>query len=189
MPARLAAKWPYKQHTINMPLCAALTNDHKGLSRQMEQLLHALHAQSGQVGSSRITQPAPAAGADPSSPGALSAAAPPALRSSISSPQQPAAALSPAAARAAAAGPFAMVDELAEGSPAAEAGLQLHDQLCSFGGVTRQTPNTLQAVAAVLREGQEVEAVLQRHGAPLVVTLTPKPWAGRGLLGCHLHPL
>lgn len=82
-----------------------------------------------------------------------------------------------------------MVDELAEGSPAAEAGLQLHDQLCSFGGVTRQTPNTLQAVAAVLREGQEVEAVLQRHGAPLVVTLTPKPWAGRGLLGCHLHPL
>ncbi|KAL4428566.1 hypothetical protein ABPG77_008878 [Micractinium sp. CCAP 211/92] len=81
-----------------------------------------------------------------------------------------------------------IIDELAEGSPAAAAGLQLYDQLCSFGGVTRQTPDTLQAVAALLREGQAMEAVVLRHGAPLVLSLTPRTWAGRGLLGCHLRP-
>ncbi len=120
---------------------------------------------------------------------AAPAAAPPASQANGGSRQQPAAALSPAAATAVAAGPFAVIDELAEGSPAADAGLQLYDQLCSFGGVTRQTPDTLQAVAALLREGQAVEAVVLRHGAPQVLSLTPRTWAGRGLLGCHLRPL
>ncbi|KAL4434406.1 hypothetical protein ABPG75_000847 [Micractinium tetrahymenae] len=172
-----------------------LTNDFKACSRQMEQLLHALHAQSrsGQAGgaasgTAAVAAPAPSAAARPAAP---AAAAPPTRQANGSSLQQPAAALSPAAAAAAASGPFAIIDELTDGSPAAEAGLQLNDQLCSVGGVTRHTPNTLQSVAALVQasEGQPVEAVVLRHGSPMVLTLTPKRGAGPGLLGCHLRPL
>lgn len=167
---------------------AALTNDHKALSRQMEHLLHALHAQSraGQTGSGAAGAAGSATAAHAAA--AEGAAAPPAPQANSGSGQQAAAALPPAAAAAVGLGPFAVIDELAEGSPAAAAGLQLHDQLCSFGGVTRQTPGTLQAVASLLHEGQAVEAVVLRHGAPLVLSLTPQKWAGRGLLGCHLRP-
>ena len=93
--------------------------------------------------------------------------------------------------QAAALPPFAVVDELTAGSPAADAGLQLWDQLCSLAGVTHQTPSTLQAVAAALQahEGQAVEAVVLRQGAQLSLQLTPRQWDGRGLLGCHLRPL
>lgn len=46
-------------------------------------------------------------------------------------------------------------------------------------------------VAGVLAasEGSPVEALLLRQGAAVALTLTPRKWAGRGLLGCHLKPL
>lgn len=64
-------------------------------------------------------------------------------------------------------------------------------QMCSFAGVTKQTANTLQAVAAALaaHEGRPVEAVVLRQGAALALQVTPRQWGGRGLLGCHLRPL
>lgn len=143
----------------------------------MEQLLHQLHALSSLPG-----------GATRDAPAAAGAAA-------------PAPRLAPAAATAAGSGggyagappppPFAVIDELTPGSPAATAGLQLGDQLCSFAGVSKAVPSTLQAVAAALaaNEGRPVEAVVLRQGAPLALQLTPQQWGGRGLLGCHLRPL
>ncbi|KAI7839709.1 hypothetical protein COHA_006514 [Chlorella ohadii] len=153
------------------------TNDHKALTRQMEQLLHQLHALSNQPGGSTAGGAAAGAG----EPARAAAAALPAAAAQQTNVQHPAADLPP----------FAVVDELSQGSPAAAAGLQLWDQMLSFAGVTKQTPNTLQAVAAALQanEGRPVETVVLRQGAPAVLQLTPQPWGGRGLLGCHLRPL
>jgi 26S proteasome non-ATPase regulatory subunit 9 len=141
----------------------------------MELLLHQLHALAS----------LPGAGSGGS---AAAEVARPAPRPPAAAVQQQRASSSPAAA---ALQPFAVVDELSAGSPAADAGLQLWDQLCSFAGVTQQTPSTLQAVAAALHahEGQAVEALVLRQGALLSLQLTPRQWGGRGLLGCHLRPL
>ena len=143
----------------------------------MEQLLHQLHALSNQPGGSTAGGAAAAAG----EPARAAVGALPAAAAQQTNVQHPAAALPP----------FAVVDEVSQGSPAAAAGLQLWDQMLSFAGVTKQTPNTLQAVAAALQanEGRPVETVVLRQGAPAVLQLTPQPWGGRGLLGCHLRPL
>lgn len=159
-------------------MCAALTNDHKALSRQLEALLHQLHS---------LSNEARAGGGGGTSPQARPDSHPAVAAAGLS-----AAGGGPATSSAGAVPPpFAVVDELTPGSPAAEAGLQLGDQLCRFGGVTRQTPGALAAMAAALQasEGRAVETVVLRHGAPLVLALTPRRWDGRGLLGCHLRPL
>lgn len=160
--------------TLPHPSCAALTNDHKALSKQVEQLLHHLHSLSNEAGGAP-SAPAPAAPA-PAAPLPLAAAAAAAGGGYAGPPPPP---------------PFAVIDELTPGSPAAEAGLQLGDQLCRFGEVTRDAPSTLQAVAAALaaHEGRPVAAVVLRQGAPVALQLTPRQWGGRGLLGCHLRPL
>lgn len=173
-----ACRAPRRPPSHLLTLSAALTNDHKALSKQAEQLLYRLHAASNQAGGAA---PAPAAAATAA---ATAAARPPAAAAAVAGggggyegpPPPP---------------PFAVIDELTPGSPAADAGLLLGDQLCSFGGVTRETPSTLQAVAAALaaNEGRPVAAVVLRQGAPLELHLTPRQWGGRGLLGCHLRPL
>lgn len=92
--------------------------------------------------------------------------------------------------------PFAIIDAVSQYSPAAEAGIQIGDQLCQFGD---QLPapdasgaTLLQQVAATVQvaheQGAAVQTVLLRHGAPVTLSLTPRRWAGQGLLGCHLRP-
>ena len=91
--------------------------------------------------------------------------------------------------------PFAVVDEVSEGSPASSAGVRVGDQLCSFADVAWDglgaASALLPSVAAALQanRGREVETVLLRHGRAISLQLVPREWAGRGLLGCHLRPL
>ena len=91
---------------------------------------------------------------------------------------------------AAASPPFALVDEVSAGSPAAAAGLCVGDLLLSLGEATAASGG-LAAVAEVVRasQGRPVRAVVLRAGAPLALQLVPSPWGGRGLLGCHLQPI
>eukprot|EP00929_Paragymnodinium_shiwhaense_P016012 TRINITY_DN124124_c0_g1_i1.p1 TRINITY_DN124124_c0_g1~~TRINITY_DN124124_c0_g1_i1.p1 ORF type:complete len:241 (-),score=34.64 TRINITY_DN124124_c0_g1_i1:318-974(-) len=92
--------------------------------------------------------------------------------------------------------PFALIDEVSEGSPAHEAGLLVNDLLCIFGGVSTRDTGDLKACFAALpavvqgNVGKPVEVQALRGTPPKRVTLqlTPKQWAGRGLLGCHLAP-
>jgi 26S proteasome non-ATPase regulatory subunit 9 len=86
---------------------------------------------------------------------------------------------------------FAEVDEVADNSPAAAAGLQIGDLMIRFAHVTSQTPNFLGAVAGALAagEGKELEAVVLRNGKEVKLRTIPQKWDGRGLLGCHLKPL
>lgn len=80
--------------------------------------------------------------------------------------------------------PFAMVDEIADASPAAEDGLQLGDQIMKFGNV-EAGDNLLQRLASESQSNQDraVPVVLMRHGAVVNTTVTPRTWQGRGLLG------
>jgi len=80
--------------------------------------------------------------------------------------------------------PFAMVDEINESSPAAEGGLQLGDQVLKFGNV-EGGDNLLQRLAAEAQsnQGQAVSVQVMRQGAKVVLSVTPRIWQGRGLLG------
>ncbi|KAL6555154.1 hypothetical protein OROGR_006412 [Orobanche gracilis] len=80
--------------------------------------------------------------------------------------------------------PFAMVDEITEASPASEDGLQLGDQIVKFGDVERGE-NLLQRLDAEARkkQGQEVSLLVMRQGVLINLTVNPRAWSGRGLLG------
>ncbi|KAK1275845.1 hypothetical protein QJS04_geneDACA003841 [Acorus gramineus] len=80
--------------------------------------------------------------------------------------------------------PFAMIDEIAEASPAAEDGLQLGDQIVKFGNV-EIGDGLLPKLAseAQSNQGCPIPVVVMRQGAVMDLTVTPRPWHGRGLLG------
>ncbi|GAB4832692.1 hypothetical protein Ancab_006708 [Ancistrocladus abbreviatus] len=86
--------------------------------------------------------------------------------------------------------PFAMVDEIAEGSPAAEDGLQLGDQILKFSDVG-SGDNLLARLASEVQtnQGCAIPLIVIRQGAQLSLSVTPRTWPGRGLLGCHFRIL
>ncbi|KAM5548206.1 26S proteasome non-ATPase regulatory subunit 9 [Rosa sericea] len=86
--------------------------------------------------------------------------------------------------------PFALVDEIADASPAAEDGLQLGDQIVKFGNV-ENGDNLLQKLAseAQTNQGCAVPVMVLRQGAQVNLMVTPRTWQGRGLLGCHFQIL
>ncbi|PSS13945.1 26S proteasome non-ATPase regulatory subunit like [Actinidia chinensis var. chinensis] len=86
--------------------------------------------------------------------------------------------------------PFALVDEIAEDSPAAADGLQLGDQVVKFGNV-ESGDNLLPKLAseAQTNQGLGIPVVVLRQGTLITLTVTPRVWQGRGLLGCHFRIL
>lgn len=86
--------------------------------------------------------------------------------------------------------PFAMVDEIADASPAAEDGLQLGDQIVKFG-IVESGDNLLPRLAseAQTNQGRAIPVAVKRHGTLINLTMTPRTWQGRGLLGCHFRIL
>lgn len=81
--------------------------------------------------------------------------------------------------------------QVSEGSPADTAGLTVGDLILSFGEVDISHPRGLTGVVDVVREkeGQQVPVTVLRHGSEATtLTLVPKTWDGRGLLGVHLLP-
>ncbi|PWA69075.1 26S proteasome regulatory subunit [Artemisia annua] len=86
--------------------------------------------------------------------------------------------------------PFAMVDEITEESPAAEDGLQLGDQIVKFGNV-EYGDNLLPKLAseAQKNQGRPVPMLVMRQGSSINLSVTPRTWRGRGLLGCNFRIL
>lgn len=93
--------------------------------------------------------------------------------------------------------PFAKINTVAPGSPAASAGLQPGDLIRNFGYVDAANHDQLKKVAECVQAsaGQSVIVKISRPiAAPsqreLQLTLVPRQgWGGRGLLGCHILPL
>ncbi|THU57533.1 hypothetical protein C4D60_Mb03t04520 [Musa balbisiana] len=82
--------------------------------------------------------------------------------------------------------PFAIIDEIADDSPAAEDGLQLSDEIVKFGNV--EMGDNLQSrlmAEAQSNQGNPVPLVIVRQGSVMNLTVTPRPWHGRGILGYY----
>ncbi|KAG5303432.1 26S proteasome non-ATPase regulatory subunit 2 [Histoplasma capsulatum G186AR] len=90
--------------------------------------------------------------------------------------------------------PFAKINSVAEGSPAAQAGIKVGDRIRSVGHVNWMNHENLAKVAEVVQrnEGNTVLIKVVRgdesgETKDLTLQLVPrKNWGGRGLLGCHL---
>jgi 26S proteasome regulatory subunit N4 len=89
--------------------------------------------------------------------------------------------------------PIAKLDEILEGSPAAEAGIRDGDLLYFFGPVSSAQESPMSQIPVVVRDnvGKPIKLIVQRKEETdrVEITITPKSWSGRGLLGCHLSPL
>jgi 26S proteasome non-ATPase regulatory subunit 9 len=110
---------------------------------------------------------------------------------SLSATAAPAAAVLPPAAQADLI-PFARVNSVAPDSPAYTAGLVENDLILSFGNITLYSGDPLaevgRMVPVVAGQEQSLTVLVQRQGGSESLQLTPKPWSGRGLLGCHIVP-
>ncbi|PPR08163.1 hypothetical protein CVT24_012127 [Panaeolus cyanescens] len=89
--------------------------------------------------------------------------------------------------------PFALVDGVAPGSPAAEAQLRRGDLVVKFGRLNERDFKTsgLQPLAELVAENEDRAIPLRilRSQEVVLLTLTPrKNWGGRGMLGCHIVP-
>ena len=109
-----------------------LTNDHKRLTNQIEQLMHELHADARRAPASDSAKRARTLEANdkltmPTQPAASMPSMTPILR------------------------PFAVIDEVSGNSPAEEAGLVVGDQLVAFADITGQMQNILPSIAAALQ--------------------------------------
>ncbi|KLJ09970.1 hypothetical protein EMPG_14621 [Blastomyces silverae] len=90
--------------------------------------------------------------------------------------------------------PFAKISTVADGSPAAQAGIKVGDAIRSVGHVNWTNHENLTKVAEVVQqnEGSAILFKLVRkyesgETKDLTVQLTPRRnWGGRGLLGCHI---
>lgn len=95
--------------------------------------------------------------------------------------------------------PFAKVDMVSQSSPSAHAGLLVGDHIISFGAVSLRTSSTpalaLSLLPGLLREheNRKVDVIVRRgqesNSSIVPLSLTPRRWAGEGLLGCHVVPL
>ena len=94
--------------------------------------------------------------------------------------------------------PFAVIDIVTDGSPAHIAGFTPGDRICSFGEVkwdgTGSLPpaDMLHRVALHAGDNERVPVtviVARRGGERTRIVITPAPWSGRGLLGCHMSIL
>jgi len=88
--------------------------------------------------------------------------------------------------------PFAKVDGVSPASPAAEAGLKRDDLVVKFGSLTQRSfsSSSLQPLVEVVaaHENRSIPLKVLRSDQVIFLSLTPKQWGGRGLLGCHIVP-
>ncbi|KAK9822610.1 hypothetical protein WJX74_010446 [Apatococcus lobatus] len=168
-----------------------LSNDHKTVTAKLEGLLQQLHAEARLEKSSSSTTDMTASMALPSAD-TLTSESLKRPYAAVSQTSHQVSAMPAANAPASSKGrPFAVVDEVVAGSPAASAGVQLGDQWISFGRSDASKGSSMASVAATLQdcEGRLATAEFVRRGAAMQLQLMPSKWSGRGLLGCHLQAL
>ncbi|CAD6231704.1 GSCOCG00001544001-RA-CDS [Cotesia congregata] len=87
--------------------------------------------------------------------------------------------------------PFLRVNLVSSGSPAESAGIQLNDLVIEFGSVNVQNFRTLKDIGDLVEQSRYKEIIVKVKRVDMkvaVLTLTPRPWAGKGLLGCNVIP-
>ncbi|KAK7106813.1 26S proteasome non-ATPase regulatory subunit 9-like isoform X2 [Littorina saxatilis] len=84
--------------------------------------------------------------------------------------------------------PFVTVDRVDPSSPAADAGLQVGDEIVEFGSVTSHNFTGLKQIGELVHHsvGRPVRVAVLRQEKSVLICLTPGPWSGRGNLGCNI---
>lgn len=150
---------------------AEINNDHKQLMKKLEEITPRLLQLAPEKLSGSNEQKQPAA-------------------SSASVPSTPLTSGSTIFHLLSTAEPIAKLDEILPGSPAQLAGIQENDELLHFGHVTAADPRALASIAKLVGDSvqQPISLKIRRRGEVIELTLIPRSWGGRGLLGCHLTP-
>jgi 26S proteasome non-ATPase regulatory subunit 9 len=90
--------------------------------------------------------------------------------------------------------PFARVNSVEPQSPAFQAGLAENDLILGFGNITLdESSDPMKSVGEIVpkaaAEMSTIPLTVRRNTTEVVtIHLNPRPWAGRGLLGCHIVP-
>ncbi|XP_053647451.1 26S proteasome non-ATPase regulatory subunit 9 isoform X2 [Cherax quadricarinatus] len=87
--------------------------------------------------------------------------------------------------------PFAKVDHVSLGSPANMAGLLENDFITQFGSITCDNFRSLTNIAQVVQHSANspIQITVSRNEQSISLSLTPRQWSGRGLLGCNIVPV
>lgn len=89
--------------------------------------------------------------------------------------------------------PIAKLDQILNGSPASDAGIQDGDYLMQFGKINMSNADGMafRLIAGAVNDSVNTEIIIlvRRNGIIKELKLVPKTWDGRGLLGCHLSPM
>mmetsp|Transcript_17264 Transcript_17264/g.25557 ORF Transcript_17264/g.25557 Transcript_17264/m.25557 type:complete len:282 (-) Transcript_17264:1091-1936(-) len=86
--------------------------------------------------------------------------------------------------------PFARVNAVAMDSPASEAGLMEGDLVLQFGDPNERNLLSMgRIVPDAAANQQALDVVVLRNESEIrALRLRPRPWSGRGMLGCHVLP-
>lgn len=87
--------------------------------------------------------------------------------------------------------PIVIVNLVSPNSPAEEAGIKVRDQIIEFGTINSENFVNLAQIGELTKHSQNHPMALKirRDELTLNLTLTPKMWSGRGLLGCNIVAL
>ena len=87
--------------------------------------------------------------------------------------------------------PIVKVNLVSPGSPAEAAGIRLRDEIVEFGSINSNNFQDLSQIGTLVKncENKNIPLKIKRDGRFMQVTLVPKTWSGRGLLGCNVVPM
>ncbi|XP_046332147.2 26S proteasome non-ATPase regulatory subunit 9-like [Haliotis rufescens] len=85
---------------------------------------------------------------------------------------------------------IARIDRVDANSPAAQGGFEVEDEVIIFGSVTADNFTGLQSIGSLVQHSKDkaLSVTVRRQGKVMRLSLTPKTWSGRGLLGCNIVP-
>ncbi|KYM78695.1 26S proteasome non-ATPase regulatory subunit 9 [Atta colombica] len=154
-----------------------LTNDHKNLMKKIEEGLHRVHALAG---ASIAEQPI-----SDVSDNQETEALEPFLRVNLVSPGSPAETA------------VCIISMLAETAvciismPADTVGIQVEDLILEFGSVHCRNFKSLTDIGKLVENSRykTINVKIKRGSNTIVLSLTPRPWVGKGLLGCNVIPV
>ncbi|KAF7991518.1 hypothetical protein HCN44_008889 [Aphidius gifuensis] len=87
---------------------------------------------------------------------------------------------------------FLRVDFVSPSSPAELAGIMVDDLIIEFGSVNAQNYKSLKDIGDIVENSRYKQVIVKIRRSSeqnMALTLIPRPWTGKGLLGCHIVPL
>lgn len=75
-----------------------------------------------------------------------------------------------------------------EDSPASACGMLKDDEILEFGSINHENFRRMEQISELIRhrKDQPIALKVKRQNQNHDITLIPKTWSGRGLLGCNI---